>query len=82
MTGKNQVTIPAKLASQFDIRPGTGMDWSLGDNGVLIVRPLPKRGELARRAAGVGRQWLPEGVDPVADLIDERMRDDVAECQP
>ena len=74
VTGKNQITIPAKLASQLEIQPGTRLDWSLGQNGVLIVRPLPSRGELARQAAGMGRSWLPEGVDPVADLIEERFR--------
>ncbi len=82
VTGKNQITIPAKLASQLDIQPGTRLDWSLGQEGVLIVRPLPSRGELARRAAGMGRSWLPEGVDPVADLVEERVRDEAAEGQP
>ncbi len=81
VTGKNQITIPAKLANQLDIQAGTRLDWSLGEDGILIVRPLPSRGELARRAAGMGRSWLPEGVDPVADLIEERLRDEAAEGQ-
>lgn len=34
------------------------------------------RGDLARQAAGMGRSWLPSGVDPVADLIAERARED------
>ncbi len=79
VTGKNQITIPAKLASHLHIQPGTRLDWTLGDDGVLIARPLPSRGELARRAAGMGRSWLPAGVDPVADLIEERVRDDSEE---
>lgn len=78
VTGKNQITIPAKLVSRLAIGPGTRLDWSLGEDGVLIVRLLPSRGELARRAAGMGRGWLPEGVDPVADLIEERRRDEAA----
>jgi len=82
VTGKNQITIPAKLASQLDIQPGTRLDWSLGQDGVIVVRPLPSRGELARRAAGMGRSWLPEGVDPVADLVEERSSDEAAEIQP
>lgn len=82
VTGKNQITIPAKLANQLEIQPGTRLDWSLGQDGVLIVRPLPSRGELARQAAGMGRSWLPEGVDPVADLVEERSRDGAAEGQP
>ncbi|MEI2690494.1 MAG: AbrB/MazE/SpoVT family DNA-binding domain-containing protein [Anaerolineae bacterium] len=82
VTGKNQITIPAKLVSQLEIQPGTRLDWSVGKDGVLIARPLPSRGELARQAAGMGRQWLPEGADPVADLLDERIRDEAAGSQP
>ena len=79
VTGKNQITIPAKLASQLDIQPGTRLDWSVGSDGVLIARPLPGRSELARRAAGMGRPWLPAGADPVADLVNERVREDEEE---
>lgn len=82
ITGKNQVAIPAKLINQLDLRPGTRLDWTLGNNGVLIVRPLLSRGELARQAAGMGRPWLPKDADPIADLIDERLRDENAHCEP
>lgn len=40
------------------------------------------RGELARQTAGMGRSWLPSGVDPVADLIAERAREDDEEDAP
>jgi AbrB family looped-hinge helix DNA binding protein len=76
VTGKNQITIPAKLARQLDIQPGVRLDWSIGADGVLIARLLPRRSEIASQAAGMGRAWLPEGADPVADLIDERSRAD------
>jgi AbrB family looped-hinge helix DNA binding protein len=79
VTGKNQVTIPAKLAAQLAIQPGTRIDWSVGDNDTLIARLLPSRGELARRAAGMGRPWLAAHHDPVAELIDERAQADRAE---
>ena len=79
VTGKNQITIPAKLANAAGIRPGTRIDWSLSDEGVLIARMLPSRGGLARQAAGMGRQWLPPGHDPVAALIDERSQSDSEE---
>ena len=72
VTGKNQITIPAKLARQLDIQPGQRIDWSIGENGVLTARLLPSRGELARQAAGMGRQWLEAGEDPIGDLVDER----------
>ena len=76
VTGKNQITIPAALARQLNIEPGQRIDWHIGDDGVLIARLLPKRGELARQAAGMGRKWLDDGADPVAELIDERSKAD------
>ena len=76
VTGKNQITIPAALARQLNIESGQRIDWAIGDDGILIARLLPRRGELARNAAGMGRDWLENGVDPVADLIEERVRND------
>lgn len=76
VTGKNQITIPAKLVRALDIQPGQRIDWSIGEDGVLHARVLPSRGKLARQAAGMGRQWLQEGMDPVADLVDERANAD------
>ena len=76
VTGKNQITIPAKLANQLGIQPGTRIEWSIGEGEVLIARLLPPRAKLARQAAGMGRKWLPEGVDPISDLIEERKRAD------
>ena len=76
VTGKNQITIPAKIARALEIQPGTRLDWEIGADGALIVRLLPRRGQLAREAAGMGREWLPAGSDPVADLIQERIQDD------
>lgn len=79
VTGKNQITIPAKLARKLGIQPGQRIDWSVGEEGVLTARLLPSRSELARQAAGMGRQWLQDGVDPVADLIEERENADKEE---
>jgi AbrB family looped-hinge helix DNA binding protein len=76
VTGKNQITIPAKLANQLNIQPGTRIDWAIGEGGVLIARLLPSRSELARKAAGMGRKWLAKGTDPVAELIQERVQAD------
>jgi bifunctional DNA-binding transcriptional regulator/antitoxin component of YhaV-PrlF toxin-antitoxin module len=76
VTGKNQITIPAVLARLLSIVPGQRIDWTIGDDSFLIARLLPRRAELARQAAGMGRDWPEDGVDPVADLIDERVRDD------
>jgi hypothetical protein len=48
----------------------------LDGEGILIAHLLPSRGELARKAAGLGRQWLLKGRDPIAELIDERTQAD------
>ncbi len=46
VTGKNQITIPAELARELDIAPGTRLDWAKGETGVLIVKIIPNRAEL------------------------------------
>ncbi len=74
VTGKNQIKIPAELARQLQIEPGTSVDWSIGPEGELLARVIPPRAALARQLAGVGRAWLPPGTDPVADLLRERDR--------
>jgi AbrB family looped-hinge helix DNA binding protein len=75
-TGKNQVTIPAELARELDIKAGARLEWSKGRNGELWVRPLPGWGNLARRLSGIGRDWLPADTDPIEDLIRDRVAED------
>lgn len=77
ITDKNQITIPAELVKQLDLQPGTRLDWSVQGDGALLVRPLPSRGELARKVCGMGRQWPVAGADPIAELIADRVQDDV-----
>ena len=77
VTGKNQISIPAKIARSLDIQPGTRIDWTIDVGGALIVRLLPRRSQLARELAGMGKEWLPANYDPIADLIEERIQDDV-----
>jgi AbrB family looped-hinge helix DNA binding protein len=79
VTGKNQVTIPAKLADAVGIHAGTRIEWAVGGDGILIAQVLPSRGELARKAEGMGKAWLKEGEDPIAELIAERAKDDYDE---
>jgi hypothetical protein len=52
------MTIPAELARELDITPGTKLDWTIGAEGVLVVKIIPNRPELARRLAGRGRRHL------------------------
>lgn len=72
VTGKNQITIPAKIAVAAGIQPGTRINWTLDAGGTLRGELLPSRGELARKVAGMGRPWLAPGEDPIQQLIDER----------
>jgi AbrB family looped-hinge helix DNA binding protein len=76
VTESNQVSIPPEIARDFDIRPGTQLDWAKAGEGTILVKPLPSRGELARQLMGAGKRWLKPGADPVGDLIRERERDD------
>jgi len=72
----NLVSIPPDIAREFDIHPGTQLEWSKTGEGTLTVKPLPNRGELARQLMGAGRRWLKPGTDPIDDLIREREKDD------
>jgi AbrB family looped-hinge helix DNA binding protein len=76
VTENNQVTIPPQIASEFDIHPGTLLEWSKTGEGTIAIKPLSSRGELARQLMGAGRHWLKPGADPIGDLIRERERDD------
>jgi AbrB family looped-hinge helix DNA binding protein len=82
VTGKNQITIPAQLAREFDIAPGTRLHWAKGGEGILIVKIVPNRPELARRLAGRGRKHLRQGSDPIRDLVEDRVREDLEEGLP
>jgi len=79
VTGKNQITIPAELARELDIAPGTRLDWAKGAEGTLIVKIIPNRAELARRLAGRGRRLLRKGSNPIRDLVEDRVREDLEE---
>ena len=76
VTEGNLVGIPSDIAREFDIHPGTRLQWAKADNGTIMVKPLVGRGELARQLMGAGRRWLKPGTDPIGDLIHEREHDD------
>jgi AbrB family looped-hinge helix DNA binding protein len=76
VTESNQVSIPPEIARDFDIHPGTQLEWANAGEGTILVKPLPNRGNLARQLMGAGRRWLKPGADPVGDLIREREQDD------
>ena len=76
VTESNQVSIPPDIAREFDIHPGTKLEWANGGEGLITLKPLLKRGELARQLPGAGRRLLRAGADPIGDLIREREWDD------
>ncbi|MEZ4710066.1 MAG: AbrB/MazE/SpoVT family DNA-binding domain-containing protein [Caldilineaceae bacterium] len=79
VTGKNQITIPAKIVRALDIQPGTRIDWSIGKDGSLIAQVVPQRGILARQITGMGRAWLDADSDPIDELLQERGKEDLEE---
>jgi len=76
VTESNHVAIPSDIVREFNIRPGTRLEWAKSAEGGINVKPLPSRGELARRLLGAGRRFLKEGTNPIDDLIRERDEDD------
>lgn len=74
VTQKNMVTVPAKIAQQYGIKPGYRLEWIAMDDGQILVRVIPDRRELSRRMLGKGRALAPER-DAVADLVEERARE-------
>lgn len=70
ITGKNQVTLPAELIRELGWKPGTRIDWQKLDDDSLVARPVPSRGELARRIMGLATA----SSDPVAAL--QRMQEE------
>jgi len=76
VTDSNQVSIPPEIARDFDIHPGTRLEWAKTVEGAITVTPLPSRGAMARQLLGTGRCWLKPGANRVGDLIREREQDD------
>jgi AbrB family looped-hinge helix DNA binding protein len=77
VTGKNQLTIPAALARELDIGPGTQVEWELTKERTLVLRPLLSRAELARQLQGKWRHLFGPEDDPIGDLIRERVEEDM-----
>ena len=76
VTESNQVVIPPDIARDFDIHPGTQLEWAKTSEGTILVTPLPDRGGLARQLMGTGKRWLKPGTDSIGELVREREQDD------
>jgi bifunctional DNA-binding transcriptional regulator/antitoxin component of YhaV-PrlF toxin-antitoxin module len=77
VTGKNQITIPAKVVSTHAIRVGTRLLWEATDQpDVLKVRVLPDLATLARNMLGAGRKHPSEGAQPIEELVARQESED------
>lgn len=72
LTGKNQVTVPAKLVQELHLHPGVRLDWSIGPDRTLRAKRLASKQELSATLAGRGRKYLASGRDPIAELVSDR----------
>lgn len=79
VTGKNQITLPSELVKELDLHPGVRIDWSVTADRALLGRRRRSRAELARELAGRGRKYLRPGSDPLRELINDRLREDLKE---
>jgi len=55
---ENMVKIPDSIVRQLDLKPGTGLDWQLAENGTVIVQKRGSRAEQAEKLLGIGRSCL------------------------
>lgn len=73
VTGKNQITIPSRIAAQAGIRPGSKVDWEITKQGNEIrCTVLPDPASIATRLRGAGKPYLKDGENPITLLIEER----------
>ena len=73
VTGKNQVTVPARIAAIEGIKAGTRLQWlRTKEEHVLEVRVLPDQASLAPETRGRGSAYKRGDSDAVANLVRER----------
>jgi antitoxin PrlF len=41
LTDKGQTTVPAEVREALKVKPRQQLDWTIQDNGTVIVRPQP-----------------------------------------
>ena len=77
VTGKNQVTIPASLARELHITPGTELDWSKdSDEGVILVHVKPSPDAILRKVRELGTPYRAKARQALDDLQRMRGEDD------
>lgn len=74
LTGKNQVTVPAELAKEMGLEPGSRFDWSKGKApGTIVVKVQPSVRQMLDRAQEIGSKWKKRNL--IEELIKERERE-------
>lgn len=76
ITGKNQITIPAAIVRELELEPGMQVEFEIGKEREVMMRPVLSRGELARQLQGKWKHLFPPDFDPIGDLIRERIEED------
>jgi len=82
VSANNTVKIPDAIARLLDVKPGTALDWQVAENGTVVVHKRNSRAERAEQLLGIGRPCLKPGEDPIAELLRERLQDDLQEYGP
>jgi AbrB family looped-hinge helix DNA binding protein len=78
LTGKNQVTVPAEIANKLGLTPGAQLDWELTDQpNKIVITIKPTRKQMLQRIRKIGVKWKKPGRNPIGDLVQERLQDDV-----
>ena len=55
LTGKNQVTVPAVIASKLKLEPGTRFEWSIGDaSNTILIHIQPSRQAMLAKLREIG----------------------------
>jgi len=76
ITGKNQITIPAAIVRELQLEPGMQLEFEIGENRIIHIRPVLSRAERVKQLEGKWKHVFPPGSDPIGDLIRERELDD------
>ena len=77
ITDNYQITIPAAIVRELQLESGMQMEWEIGHDRCVIIRPVESRYEKANR---LDDKVQPEpGDNPIGDLIGKRIEND-QEC--
>lgn len=74
MTGNNQVTVPAELAKEMELEPGTRFDWIRGSTpGTILIEVKPSKRQMLKRVQEIGKSCKR---NLIKELIEGRERDE------